>query len=86
MDSSMPGGGAMEIEFDVVAEPEARMTEECLELTAGSPTEVMMLRSWIRRVNGSSNPQPFLVEDPPGQFRLYVGEAAERARTRTGVQ
>jgi hypothetical protein len=26
------------------------------------------------------------VEDPPGQFRLYVGEAAERARTRTGVQ
>jgi hypothetical protein len=46
----------------------------------------MMLRSWIRLVNGSSNPQPFLVEDPPGHFRLYVGEAAERARTRTGVQ
>ncbi len=71
---------------EVVAEPVARMTDECLELKALSAADVMMLRSWITRVNGSSNPQPYLVEDRPGQFRLYVGASAEAVRTRTGVQ
>jgi hypothetical protein len=36
-------------------------------------------------VNGPSYPQPYLVEGPPGVFRLYVGSAAERIRTRHGI-
>jgi hypothetical protein len=48
--------------------------------------DVNVLRGWLRRVNGPNYPQPFLVEGPPGCFRLYVGEAAERIRTARGIQ
>jgi hypothetical protein len=63
-----------------------RIGDECMELDASTPEELLRLRDWVRRVNGPSYPQPFLVEGPPGHFRLYVGEAAERARTARGIQ
>ena len=71
-------------------EPEGRGTvrvveEECLELDVASPREIQVLRRWLGRVNGPAYPQPYLVEGPPGRFRLYVGEAAERVRTRHGI-
>jgi len=71
-------------------EPESRGTvrvveEECLELDVASPREIQVLRRWLGRVNGPAYPQPYLVEGPPGRFRLYVGEAAERVRTRHGI-
>ena len=71
-------------------EPEAgrgrvRVEEECLELDAASPREIKLLRRWVGRVNGPAYSQPFLVEGPPGRFRLYVGHAAERVRTRHGI-
>jgi hypothetical protein len=62
-----------------------RIEEECLELDVAAPGEASRLRSWIGRVNGPSYPQPYLVEGPPGVFRLYVGSAAERIRTRHGI-
>ena len=62
------------------------ITDECLEFDALSASDVMTLRSWIGRVNGSTNIQPYLVEESPGRFRLYVGTAAERARTTKGLQ
>jgi hypothetical protein len=37
------------------------------------------------RVNGPAYPQPYLVEGPPGHFRLYVGDSAERVRTQHGM-
>jgi hypothetical protein len=37
------------------------------------------------RVNGPAYPQPYVVEDPPGHVSLYVGDAAERVRTRRGI-
>ena len=74
-------------------EPEAaapdgrlRIDAECLEVNAASPEEADVLRTWVRRINGASYAQPFLVEGPPGHFRLYVGEAAERVRTAQGIQ
>ena len=70
-------------------EPEGRGTvrveEECLELDVASPREIQVLRRWLGRVNGPAYPQPYLVEGPPGRFRLYVGDAAERVRTRHGI-
>ena len=63
-----------------------RITEECLELEALSAADVRTLRAWIGRINGSTNTQPYLEEEAPGRFRLYVGTAAERARTSKGVQ
>ena len=63
-----------------------RISEECLELDALSSAEVRTLRAWIGRVNGSTNIQPYLVEESPGRFHLYVGAAAERARTTKGLQ
>ncbi|HWP64601.1 MAG TPA: hypothetical protein VNO26_01660 [Candidatus Limnocylindria bacterium] len=63
-----------------------RITDECLELDALSPAEVRTLRAWMGRVNGSTNIQPYLVEDSPGRFCLFVGAAAERARTTKGLQ
>jgi len=30
--------------------------------------------------------QPYLVEGPPGRFRLYVGRSAERVRTAQGMR
>jgi len=63
-----------------------RIAEECLELDAAGPREIDVLRRWLGRVNGPSYPQPYLVEGPPGRFRLYVGDAAERVRTRQGIR
>ena len=62
-----------------------RIEEECLELDLAAPRDIRLLRGLIRRVNGPTHPQPYLVEGPPGHFRLYVGEAAERVRTRHGI-
>jgi len=62
-----------------------RIEEECLRLEVAAPREIDLLRSWQRRVNGPSYAQPYLVEGPPGSFRLYVGDAAERVRTRRGM-
>jgi hypothetical protein len=63
-----------------------RIGAECLELNAATPEELTNLRAWVRRINGATYAQPYLVEGPPGHFRLYVGEAAERARTSQGIQ
>jgi hypothetical protein len=63
-----------------------RIGAECLELNPSTPEELDVLRAWVRRVNGPTYAQPFLVEGPPGHFRLYVGEAAERVRTAQGIQ
>jgi hypothetical protein len=62
-----------------------RIEEECLELDVAAPKDISLLRGWIGRVNGPAYPQPYLVEGPPGRFRLYVGSAAERVRTRHGI-
>jgi hypothetical protein len=62
-----------------------RIAEECLELDVAAPREIGVLRRWVGRVNGPTYSQPFLVEGPPGRFRLYVGRAAERVRTRHGI-
>jgi hypothetical protein len=62
-----------------------RIEEECLQLDVAGSREIDVLRSWQRRVNGATYPQPYLVEGPPGRFRLYVGAAAERVRTRRGI-
>lgn len=67
-------------------EPRALIMENCLELEAHTPSQVDVLRSWIDLVNGAIHPQPYLAEDRPGHFRLYVGPAAERARTTKGVR
>ena len=63
-----------------------QISDECLELAGLSPAEVLTLRAWIGRINGSTNIQPYLVEESPGRFHLYVGAAAERARTTKGLQ
>lgn len=62
-----------------------RVGEECLELDVANPRDIGVLRRLLGRVNGPSYPQPYLVEGPPGRFRLYVGDAAERVRTRHGI-
>jgi hypothetical protein len=62
------------------------IAEECLKLVPETADEVTMLRRWVGRVNGPDYPQPYLLEGPPGCFRLYVGEAAERIRTERGIQ
>jgi hypothetical protein len=63
-----------------------RIEEECLELELADTREIDVLRGWLRSVNGPAYPQPYLVEGPPGRFRLYVGAAAERVRTRHGMR
>jgi len=62
-----------------------KIDEECLELELAGSHEIDVLRGWLSRVNGPAYPQPYLVEGPPGRFRLYVGAAAERVRTRHGM-
>jgi hypothetical protein len=62
-----------------------RIEEECIELDLSAPREIGLLRRWMGRVNGTAYSQPYLVEGPPGRFRLYVGGAAERVRTRHGI-
>jgi hypothetical protein len=73
-------------EHDQTMDEHVRIEEDCLELNPVNDQETQVLRTWIRRVNGATYPQPFLVESPPGHFRLYVGEAAERVRTQRGIQ
>jgi hypothetical protein len=63
-----------------------QIEEECLVLVPETADQVTLLRRWVRQVNGPNYPQPFLQEDPPGCFRLYVGDAAERIRTARGIQ
>jgi hypothetical protein len=74
--------------FEDAADPDhrIRIEAECLEVSAASAEELNVLRAWVRRINGTTYAQPYLVEGPPGHFRLYVGEAAERARTEQGIQ
>ena len=62
-----------------------KIDEECLELELAGSHDIDVVRGWLRRVNGPAYPQPYLVEGPPGCFRLYVGAAAERVRTRHGM-
>ena len=62
-----------------------RIGEECLELDAMTADELGLLRRLMGRVNGPAYPQPYLVEGPPGHFRLYVGDSAERVRTAHGM-
>ena len=71
---------------DSAVSAHVRITDESLELDSLSPAEVRTLRAWMGRVNGSTNIQPYLVEESPGRFCLYVGAAAERARTTKGLQ
>jgi len=63
-----------------------RVDSECLEWEMTDPDEATTLRDLIEVVNGPSHPQPYLVEGPPGHFRLYVGRAAERVRTARGIR
>ena len=63
-----------------------QIRDDYLELETLSAAETATLRSWIGRINGATNVQPYLAEEGPGRFRLYVGPAAERARTTKGVQ
>ena len=69
-----------------VASVRVQISDDCLEIDARSASDVMTLRSWVGRINGSTNIQPYLVEERPGTFKLYVGSAAERVRTTKGVQ
>jgi len=62
-----------------------RIQEECLQLEVTDLRELKLLRRWVGQVNGPTYPQPYLVEEPEGRFRLYVGRAAERVRTRQGM-
>jgi hypothetical protein len=62
-----------------------RIEEECLELDVVTTREIGLLRRLMGRVNGPAYPQPYLVEGPPGHFRLYVGDSAERVRTQHGM-
>jgi hypothetical protein len=62
-----------------------RIKEDWLELDVEGSHEIDLLRRWQGRVNGPAYPQPYLVEGPRGRFRLYVGDAAERVRTRRGM-
>ena len=68
-----------------VSRSTVRVEENCLELDVASAREINVLRRWLKRVNGPAYPQPYLVEGPPAHFRLYIGEAAERVRTRHGM-
>ena len=63
-----------------------RIDEECLELDVASAQELTLMRRLLGQVNGGAFAQPYLVEGPPGRFRLYVGAAAERVRTARGIQ
>jgi hypothetical protein len=85
----MPGRMSRARGTDKAGKPDgvtARIDEECLEIDPATPDQLTVLRRWVGRVNGATYPQPYLVEGPPGRFRLYVGEAAERVRTARGIQ
>ena len=63
----------------------AQIDDECLELVPETADQLSVLRRWVDEVNSRTCPQPFLQEGPPGCFRLYVGDAAERIRTARGI-
>ena len=77
--------GAAAVAEETVGARQVRIAEECLELDVSTARERRLLRGWLRRVNGGGHAKPYLVEGPAGRFRLYVGEAAERVRTRRGI-
>ena len=79
------GATARALREPEVSRGTVRVEEECLELDLATPREIKVLRRFVGRVNGPAYSQPYLVEGPPGRFRLYVGEAAERVRTRHGM-
>ena len=70
----------------VVGAPREPAAGRGVRVRFASPREVTLLRRWIGRVNGPMYSQPYLVEGPPGRFRLYVGRAAERVRTAQGMR
>ena len=78
-------GGTARAARDAASRGRVRVEEDCLELDVASPREIKVLRRWLGQVNGPAFSQPYLVEGPPGRFRLYVGEAAERVRTQHGI-
>jgi len=63
-----------------------KVDSDCLELDAETAEQCEQLRLLMGRVNSSADPQPYVIESPPGCFRLYVGDAAERVRTARGMQ
>lgn len=62
-----------------------RISESGFEITPTTDAERALLQHLTSRVNGPSSPQPYLVEAPDGAFRLFLGDAAERARTAQGI-
>lgn len=62
-----------------------RITEGGLEVVPATTAERDLLRRLTSLVNGPASAQPYLVEETEGHFRLYVGDAAERARTAQGI-
>ena len=85
----MAHSAAQAVSFEAehgVQDGKIRIGDDCLELNPSTPEETDVLRTWVRRINGTTYAQPYLVEGPPGHFRLYVGEAAERVRTAQGIQ
>ena len=73
-------------EDEAMEQPRALISENCLEIEAHTESQIDVLRGWMALVNESIHPQPYLAEDRPGHFRLYVGPAAEHARTTKGVR
>jgi hypothetical protein len=70
---------------DAKSSERLRITNGALEITTATPAELSTLRRLMSQVNGASSPQPYLVEIHEGRFRLYIGPAAERARTAQGI-
>ena len=66
-------------------EGRVRILDDGLELKARTPGQAAELRALASRVNGPCSAQPFMLEGPPGCFRLFVGEAAGRMRTARGI-
>lgn len=62
-----------------------RVTEGGLDIASTAAAEQAVLRRLMAIINGASSSQPYLVEISTGQFRLYIGEAAEQARTAQGI-
>lgn len=82
----MNDGRSQDTEEAATEEPRALISENCLEIEAQNASHIDELRRWVALVNEASHPQPYLAEDRPGHFRLYIGPAAERARTTKGVR
>lgn len=78
-------GTATDSEDPGIGRSTVRIEEDCVELDVVTSRDIKVLRRWMGRANGPSYPQPYVVEGPPGHFRVYVGDAAERVRTRHGI-